>query len=246
GSGRKVKSRKQAIAIAMSESGQSRRRKPATRRTAARKTATRRTAARKTTGRRTATRRTATRKTAARRTPARKTTARRTTARKTPARKTTARRTAPRRTTTRRTTGRKTTARTTAARRTTGRKTTARRTTARQLRKSDAEALGRTVVVAARKCGRAGAQGRHDRALRQPPAFEQLAELRDARCKRGVVAAGGFGQRRMHIGERDAGAREISRGMRHDLAPCIVEWRHLAVDLPAPQERCRIGQIEQR
>jgi hypothetical protein len=117
---------------------------------------------------------------------------------------------------------------------------------ARQLRKSGAEALGRTVVVAARKCGRAGAQGRHDRALRQPPAFEQLAELRDARCKRGVVAAGGFGQRRMHIGERDASAREISRGMRNDLAPCIVEWRHLAVDLPAPQERCRIGQIEQR
>ena len=67
GSGRKVKSRKQAIAIAMSESGQSRRRKPATRKTASRKTATRRTAARKTTGRRTATRRTATRKTAARR-----------------------------------------------------------------------------------------------------------------------------------------------------------------------------------
>src|SRR5436309_3211198 len=62
GSGRKVKSRKQAIAIAMSESGQSRRRKPATRRTAARKTATRRTAARKTTGRRTATRRTARRR----------------------------------------------------------------------------------------------------------------------------------------------------------------------------------------
>src|SRR5205085_10720248 len=57
GSGRKVKSRKQAIAIAMSESGQSRRRKPASR-----KTATRRTAARKPTGRRTATRRPPTRK----------------------------------------------------------------------------------------------------------------------------------------------------------------------------------------
>src|SRR6266702_8294788 len=40
GSGKKVKSRKQAIAIAMSESGQSRRRKPATRKTASRKTAT--------------------------------------------------------------------------------------------------------------------------------------------------------------------------------------------------------------
>jgi hypothetical protein len=68
GSGRKVKSRRQAVAIAMSESGQSRRKRPSTRKSASSRSAA---------GRKSETRKSTTRKSATRKSTARKSTTKR-------------------------------------------------------------------------------------------------------------------------------------------------------------------------
>jgi hypothetical protein len=82
----------------------------------------------------------------------------------------------------------------------------------------------------------AGAQRRDDRALRQASGLFQLAELRDARGERRILARNGLGKRGMDIGEMDAGAREMVLGVRDHLVPRFVERRRFAIDPPAPQE----------
>jgi hypothetical protein len=140
----KVKNRKQAIAIALHESGASNQESPAenkrnlartkrrerTGKTAASsgsKTSARKTSARKTTsGRKTSTRTTTGRKTSSR------STARKSTAGKSTARKSTPRKSTPRKSTPRKSTARKSTARKSTARKSTARKSTARSSTARK------------------------------------------------------------------------------------------------------------------
>src|SRR5881398_165790 len=82
GSGKTVKSRKQAIAIGLSEARKAGAKVPA-KKGAAKKSTGRKTAAKKTTGRKTAAKKTTARKTAAKKTTARKSAAKKSTARKT-------------------------------------------------------------------------------------------------------------------------------------------------------------------
>jgi len=85
-----VKSRKQAIAIGISEARQEGDKVPkkASRKTASKKTAKKKTAAKKTASKKTASKKTASKKTAAKKTASKKTAAKKSTARKSPAKKT--------------------------------------------------------------------------------------------------------------------------------------------------------------
>ena len=73
----------------------------------------------------------------------------------------------------------------------------------------------------------------------------QLAELRDTLGNTRLRTRHNFGKGGVHVGEGNAGPRKIVLGMRHYFSPRLVERRRLAIDLPAPQKRCCIGQIEQ-
>ncbi|HLH11500.1 MAG TPA: DUF6496 domain-containing protein [Methylovirgula sp.] len=122
GRGGKVKSRKQAIAIALREAGASKYESPQKNRASLRKTKSKERRGETGQARAEGTGRRSTARKAARKTTARKATARKTNARKTTARKTTARKTATRKSPARKTAARKT------ARKTSTRKSAARKT----------------------------------------------------------------------------------------------------------------------
>src|SRR5216684_4416427 len=102
----------------------------------------------------------------------------------------------------------------------------------RQFGERGAQFVGGQRVVAAGKCCRAGAQTRHDRALRRLPAPGELVGVRNALPGARVVARRGLGEDCVDIGEMHPRVRKKPLDMGGHLFPLAAERRALAIELP--------------